>query len=242
MRMPKRIELVEGTLLGLAAVSGAILIFEPFFPTAIHAARERLMPALVCGLLIHIWNMSVEIRHTSERHAQSVDDVREAVQQASERHAQALENLDDAVRATAVRTFANQSEFHVYIRSRFSTASRIQVTHFASRSLSMHHAEYRNIADEFITRGGKYYRVICDSLDPEIWRDQQEWMTKYADKQFFLHYLRHVAVDNMKLMDIMLIDDDEVCSAAVIKADSIFQLCPYEMRTLFGFIKITTDT
>lgn len=110
-----------------------------------------------------------------------------------------------------VRTFTGPSEFHEYLRLRFPLANSVQVTHFSSGTRELASTEYRDILKDFVDRGGTFRRVIVDTLTREVWEKQRDFLITHAQKNVFLHYLAEVAVEKIKLLDIMVIDNVEVC-------------------------------
>jgi len=111
-----------------------------------------------------------------------------------------------------VRTFVGPTEFHAYLALRFPLALVVQVTHFSSGTRESSGKDYEAVLDEFVMRGGTFRRVIVDTLSPHVWEAQRDFLQKYASNPgIFLHYLEEVAIDRMKALDIMLIDDVEVC-------------------------------
>jgi hypothetical protein len=123
-----------------------------------------------------------------------------------------FDDLAQRTGETDVLAFKDSTAFHEYLKHRFATANRVKVTHFSSRSIDASDDLYRAIAGELLTRGCAYHRVICDALSDEVWAEQIRWLEEHKDRPFVLHYLPTVAVGaKMKLLDIMIIDDSEVC-------------------------------
>jgi hypothetical protein len=116
-----------------------------------------------------------------------------------------------ALGAGEVRTFTGPSEFHDYLALRFPLATFVQVTHFSSGTRELASQEYHEVLEAFVRRGGIFRRVIVDTLTPSVWEKQKSFLTTYDTKNVFLHYLAEVAVERIKLLDIMLIDNVEVC-------------------------------
>jgi hypothetical protein len=110
-----------------------------------------------------------------------------------------------------IRTFAGPKEFHDYLRVRFELARVVQVTHFSAGTNEITSDDYRDIVAKFVERDGIFRRVVVDTLNREVWERQRDFMAAYGSKSAFLHYLPEVVVQRIKLMDIMLIDDGEVC-------------------------------
>jgi hypothetical protein len=110
-----------------------------------------------------------------------------------------------------VRTFTGPSEFHQYLGLRFPLATIVQVTHFSSGTRELASAEYGDILKVFVERGGIFRRVIVDTLSRDVWEKQREFLATHVGKSVFLHYLAEVHVEKIKLLDIMLIDNVEVC-------------------------------
>jgi hypothetical protein len=123
--------------------------------------------------------------------------------------------FDDLAKRTGdtdIVVFETSTEFHEYLQTRFLAARRVKVTHFSSRSMDASDDSYRILAGKLLERGGAYHRVIGDALGADFWKDQQWWLNEYGAQPFVLHYLPSVAIaKHTKLLDLMLIDDAEVC-------------------------------
>lgn len=113
----------------------------------------------------------------------------------------------------AVRAFSNAADFHAYISELFDQATEVRVTHVSSGTTELLTDEYIKIMDAFIKRGGIYRRIFCNTKSVDVWSTQQAMLDKYSDtpQQFMLHYLANLNVDDMQGVDLMLIDDKEVC-------------------------------
>jgi len=128
----------------------------------------------------------------------------------------AREQLDRLVREkqiSSVISFDSSAAFHDYIAHRFAAAKEVRVTHMSSGVTELLTPDYLKIMDTFIRRGGIYHRMLCHTASVEVWEAQKTAIETYSnsEKQFLLHYLPNFSIERMQAVDLMLIDDAEVC-------------------------------
>jgi hypothetical protein len=193
LRAVRDIKWGEVTMVFIAVAAIAMEIVRKFSP-APNGAESLAIPAFLFAIVTYLV--------TSRR----------ATHQA---YVELMARFDDVAQRsgeTSIAAFKDSTEFHEYIKHRFLVANRVKVTHFSSRTIDASDTTYHELASDLLKRGCAYHRIVCDATSKELWTEQIRWLVDFKNAPFVLHYLPSVAVDpKMKLLDIMLIDDTEVC-------------------------------
>jgi hypothetical protein len=193
MRTLKEIPWGEITLILVAVAATAVEVVRNLVPSS-SIVQALGFPVFLFALVTYL----VTSRHVTQRG-----------------YADLMARFDDLAQRsgdTDIIAFKDSTGFHEYVKHRFLIANRVKVTHFSARSIDASDDFYHTIAGDLLKRGCAYHRVIADALSDELWTEQIAWLEEHRDKPFVLHYLPTVAVaQHMKLLDVMIIDDVEVC-------------------------------
>lgn len=199
------INLLQSLIAPIVVIAGALYFVNQVAPELATKMMQQLLPLFVIVVVIQgaISYYSLEVTRLTI--ASELEALQKQVRLA------VVESR--AERITSVRRFQSPTDFHAYVGERFAAAKEVRVTHFSAGVTELTTDEYRNIVDAFLNRGGIYRRVLADTRSARVWREQKRMLDLYGEKRqhFMLHFLPFLAVNDMKALDIMIIDEEEVC-------------------------------
>ncbi|HYK04110.1 MAG TPA: hypothetical protein VE974_20325 [Thermoanaerobaculia bacterium] len=192
-------------ILPVVFIAALIYLLNQVAPEYATTLMTRLIPLFVVVTCIQGALMHAKLVHRGDAMMRMLEEMQQKL-------GSALAELRAHPMPT-VRVFTNAADFHAYIEERFATAVEVRVTHFSAGSSELLDDAYQRSMDSFIRRGGIYRRVIADTFSEEVWQAQKLMLDTYADsrQQFKLHFVPFISVNDIKILDMMLIDDTELC-------------------------------
>ena len=204
----------ENTLVGIVIL--AIIIF--FYQMISGVINEGILSILHINTLIPVFIVVIflEIFLNRDKMLSDISNTKESIKAIQEQILLDITHIRESIyNETHLIPFNSKREFNDYLRFRLRRARHLRIIHMSSDTSypDPQKGGYHEIIKKFVTKEeNTLERIIPNPTDNKnVINWIKDDLKKYKGLKYSVFFKKNVYLENIRLMNIMIIDNDEVC-------------------------------